>query len=257
MKDFLKEQLKEIPYFRATLRAVEASYYQTLDLVAPALDIGCGDGHFATQAFNRIIEIGIDPVRKSLCEAAQLHRYNVLVQGEGKELPFPDDWLGSAVSNSVFEHIEHIDEVLKELSRVLRPEAYLIFCVPNDGYLKELSLSRVFGKGYTRWFKRVTRVWHADDPRIWKERLQNTGFILEKTWNYFPPSALHMLEWGHYFGLPSLIIKWLTGRWILVPADWNIRFTEVAVRKYASPEPCADGVFTFYIARKYNKSNNH
>lgn len=250
MKDLLKEQLKKIPYFRATLRAVEASYYQKLDLVAPTLDIGCGDGRFATQAFNRILDVGIDPWRKSLKEATLLNRYHVMVQGDGNLLPFPDNSFGSAVSNSVFEHIEHIDDVLRELFRVMHPGAHLYFCVPNAGYLRDLSLSRLFGKGYAHWFKRVTRVWHADAPRIWRGRLEKAGFILEKTWNYFSPPALHMLEWGHYFGLPSLISKFITGHWILVSTDWNIRFIETIVRKYASPEPTEDGVFSFFIAKK-------
>ncbi len=250
MRNFLKDQLKEIPYFRATLRSVEASYYQSLDLAAPTLDVGCGDGHFASHAFTQTINVGIDPWRKPLREAAQLHGYEMLVQGEGNKFPFTDKWFGSVFSNSVLEHIDDVDEVLREVFRVMRPGAHFYFCVPNDGYLKSLSLSHVLGGGYKRWFKQITRVYHADNPRIWRERMENAGFVLERTWNYFSPAAMRMLEWGHYFGLPALIIKWVTGRWILVSADWNIHFTESLVRKYTSPEPIENGVFTFFIAKK-------
>jgi hypothetical protein len=61
---------------------------------------------------------------------------------------------------------------------------------------------------------------------------------------------MRVLEWGHYFGLPSLLAKKLIGKWIIVPAKWNLFLTEKFVRKFASPDPVPDGTFTFYFARK-------
>ena len=45
-----------------------------------------------------------------------------------------------------------------------------------------------------------------------------------------------MLEWGHYFGLPSLVTRKLFGRWILVPQKWNLGLTR-AVTQPAYAEP--------------------
>jgi len=61
---------------------------------------------------------------------------------------------------------------------------------------------------------------------------------------------MRVLEWGHYFGLPSLVSKALTGKWILSPTKWNLSLTESYLKKYTSPAPVEDGTFTFYIARK-------
>jgi hypothetical protein len=61
---------------------------------------------------------------------------------------------------------------------------------------------------------------------------------------------MRVLEWGHYFGLPSVVAKALTGNWIISPTHWNLAPTIAYLKKYASPEPVADGTFTFYIARK-------
>lgn len=44
-------QLQALPYFRALLRAVEADFYKDFELTAPVYDLGCGDGHFASQVF--------------------------------------------------------------------------------------------------------------------------------------------------------------------------------------------------------------
>ena len=85
-----------------------------------------------------------------------------------------------------------------------------------------------------------------DDPQV----LAAAGFDLEEYWHYFSPAAMRMLEWGHYFGLPSWILHKLTGRWILVGSPWNLWLTEKAVRRYASTQPVDDGTFTFYVARR-------
>ena len=45
-KDYLWLNLRDLPYFRAMLRAVEAEFYQEFELPSPTLDLGCGDGHF-------------------------------------------------------------------------------------------------------------------------------------------------------------------------------------------------------------------
>jgi hypothetical protein len=61
---------------------------------------------------------------------------------------------------------------------------------------------------------------------------------------------MRVLEWGHYFGLPSLVARKLTGKWVIAPIKWNLWLTEKLIRRYATIEPIEDGTFTFYVARK-------
>jgi SAM-dependent methyltransferase len=250
MKDYLYLHLRDLPYFRALIRGVEAVYYQTFDLPAPTLDVGCGDGHFASQIFDRKIDVGLDPWTGPIHEARQRGCYHLLVQADGSQSPFQDGYFASAFSNSVLEHIPHVDAVLVDTARVLKPGAPFYFCVPNERYLSELSLSRWLGKGYTDWFRRISRVQHADGPEIWEARLEQAGFRLERWWHYFSPSAMRVLEWGHYFGLPSLVARKLTGKWVLAPSKWNLWLTEKYILRHASTEPVEDGTFTFYVAKK-------
>ncbi|MBU2609552.1 MAG: class I SAM-dependent methyltransferase [Chloroflexi bacterium] len=247
---FLFPHLRDLPYFRALIRAVEAEFYQTLDLPSPTLDVGCGDGHFASLTFDRKIDVGLDPGHAPIHEAKTRRAYAALVEAEGGRMPFPNGYFASAFSNSVLEHIPHVEQVLVETARVLKPGAPFYFCVPNPRYLSELSISRLLGRGYTAWFRRISRVEHADEPEVWEARLEQAGFRLERCWRYFSPSAMRVLEWGHYFGLPSLVAKRLTGKWIIAPAKWNLWLTEKFVREYAATAPVEDGTFTFYIARK-------
>ena len=42
-----RQQLRELPAFRALLRAVEARFYDHIPLPDPVLDLGCGSGRAA------------------------------------------------------------------------------------------------------------------------------------------------------------------------------------------------------------------
>jgi SAM-dependent methyltransferase len=250
MKDFLFLQLRDLPYFRALLRAVESSFYQGLPLPGPVYDVGCGDGHFASLTFDQKIDVGLDPWHGPIHEATTHGAYRSLVEADGARSPFPSNHFASGFSNSVLEHIPHIDAVLADTARVLQPGAPFYFCVPNATHLTELSLARLLGRGYTEWFRRMSRVQHADMPDVWRDRLERAGFELVEWWHYFPPASTRVLEWGHYFGAPCLLVHAFTGRWILVPARWNLWLTERFVRNYATTAHTDDGTYTFYIARK-------
>ncbi len=258
-KDFLWPHLKTLPYFRSLLRTVEASYYQDLNLPEPVLDLGSGDGHFASLAFDFQIDVGLDPWWDPLVESKSYpESYDGLVQADGAEMPFPDDTFASSLSNSVLEHIPHLDDVLAETARVLRPGAPFVFCCPNSEYYHKLSFPAVLrslglnslAQKYQDWFMRMSRTEHADPVEVWQERLERAGFSLERYWHYFSPRSLHVLEWGHFLGAPTLLPMKLFRRWILAPTRWNLWLTEKLIRPYAATEPHPHGTYTFFIARK-------
>ena len=262
-KDYLWLHVRELPYFRALIRAVEARYYRDFDLPAPLLDVGCGDGHFATVAFDHLVDVGLDAGWRPLREASRRGGYLSLLQADGGQMPFPDGYFGSAFSNSVLEHIPHVDKVLAEVARVLQPEAPFVFCVPNHQFTASLSIGRAcdriglksLGDAYRRFFNRIARHVHCDPPPIWQARLELAGFNLERWWHYYSPAAMQVTEWGHYFGLPSLINYKLFGRWILIPTRWNLALIyNLMKRYYDAPAECEDGVCTFYIARRVGNS---
>jgi SAM-dependent methyltransferase len=257
-KDYLWLHLRELPYFRSTLRAVEARLLQDVDLPKPVLDIGCGDGHFASIALESQVDLGIDPFLPSLREAKRRGNYRTLIQSQGALLPLATGSLASAMSNSVLEHIPDLLPVLREVGRVLRPASPLVFTVPNPGYRTQLSVPNALrrikmkrlGRVYEDWFMWMSRTVNLYYEDEWEKILAEAGFEIERTFRYFSPSALHMLEWGHYFGAPCLLPRWITGRWILSPTRWNLWLTDRLVRRYYEEEPSEEGTYSFYLARK-------
>jgi len=262
MKDYLWPHLEELPYFRGMLRAIEARLMHDVPLPRLALDIGCGDGHFASTTFEHKIDVGFDPDRKSLIEAKGRGAHRSLVQAIGDELPFADSSFASALSNSVLEHVGNLQGVLAETGRVLEMGAHFAITVPNPGYRSQLSLPRFLSwlrlqrlaSGYRDWFMHMSRTWNLMDEQGWGALFKHTGFEVEQSERYFSPSALRALEWGHYFGAPTLLARWLTGRWILVPSRWNLLLTERITRRYYREAPAPEGTYTFYLASKVGQA---
>ncbi len=256
--DYLWRHIKELPYFRGLLRAVEARFYEDIPLAEPILDLGCGDGHFASAMPPHPPFFGIDPWWAPLTEARRRSGYCLVAQASGAAVPFPSGYFATVVSNSVLEHIPHLDPVLAEVGRVLKRGGRFVFCVPSDYFLSFLSISRGLrrvglagpARRYEAFFNRISRHHHCDDPDTWNARLNAAGLRMVRHWYYFSQGALSALEWGHYFGLPSLVAKKLVNRWVLVPARANLSLTDKITRLYYEEPLPERGAYLFFIAEK-------
>jgi SAM-dependent methyltransferase len=262
-REGFRRQLRELPAFRALLRAVEADFYRDVLLPEPVLDLGCGDGHFAEVAFEQQLDVGLDPWWEPLTEAAARGRHRRLTYALGAPMPFADKSFRTVVSNSVLEHIPEVEPVLAEVARVLAPGGAFHFTVPGPNFRHFLSLARFLdalalpglAERYRRLFDRISRHRYYWEPEEWRDRLGRVGLVVDRWWGYFSPGALAALEWGHPLGLPTVLVKRLTGRWLLVPQDWNLALTERLLRRfYEEPLPEA-GAYLFFSARKRDQEN--
>lgn len=254
----LWRHLSSLPYFRGFLRAVEDRFYQEIPLVPPILDLGSGDGHFASAAFEHKLDVGLDPWVAPTLEAKRRAAYRMLVLGAGAVIPFKAASFATVTSTSVLEHILDLEPVLREVARVLIPGGQFVFCVPNHRF-PELLWGRNFftrlglpalGAAYSRFFNRIARHAHTDAPQVWIARLEQAGFEVLDTWDYFPKKALHILEWGHPLGLPALISKRLFGRWVLMPTRWNLALPWQWTRPFMDDPRSPEGVCSFFISRR-------
>ncbi len=256
--DLLWRQLKTIPAFRAILRAVEARFYGCVELPAPVLDVGCGDGHFSQVTFPGRLAAGIDPWWNPLKKSAQAGQYDVLAQAMGNRLPFPDNHFASAFSNSVLEHIPNIQPVLNEVNRVLQPHGRFLITMPSHYFTEWLGGAAFFEKlgseGLADWyrgkFNGISRHAHTDPPEVWAARLAQAGFEIERWQYYFSKEALRALEIGHGQGIPSAVMHALTGHWIVAPWESSLKWTERWLRPYYDEPFGETGAYLLIVARK-------
>jgi ubiquinone/menaquinone biosynthesis C-methylase UbiE len=109
------------------------------------LDLGCGEGHIGDMLFNKI-DIGLDLTRDEVKKARELPVYKNVVTADAKRIPFSDRTFDIVFSNSVIEHIPGIEQVLSEVSRVLRREGLFIFTVPSHKFSDYLYFTTFFKK---------------------------------------------------------------------------------------------------------------
>ncbi len=214
-------------------------------LVHPVLDVGCGDGHFASVTYDEPIDVGIDVDDRNLTEAAARRPavYRDVVRASATAMPFPDGAFGTVVSNSSLEHIPDIDGALGEIARVLRIGGTFATTLPSEHYpefLMGATLARRIGlegvaRGYGALFNRISHHYHVDPPEVWRARLAAVGLDVVEHAYYFSPAAHRTFDLAHYLGVPTLLTKRLLGRWILHPLQtkpfewWYRRYYEEAL----------------------------
>ncbi|XOB46583.1 MAG: class I SAM-dependent methyltransferase [Candidatus Nealsonbacteria bacterium] len=102
---------------------------------AKFLDVGCAEGnaslrHAESAGIKKENIFGLDIDDKYLEIAKE--KFKVFkVDFEKDSFPFEDNYFDLILVDQVFEHIKNISNLSKEISRVLKPNGYLIVLTPN------------------------------------------------------------------------------------------------------------------------------
>lgn len=253
--DVLARHLKEVPPFRALIRAMESQLIQQAGpLPAPVLDIGCGDGHFACTGLHFMPDLGVDPAFARIREASARGCHRALITGRAEKLPIADHSFGSVVANCVLEHVLPLEQALAEIHRVLSPEGRFLFGVPSDSFADMLGGSRLLqflhaprlAQAYGNWFNRRSLHFHVDPPHAWLHRLQRHGFRC-RHWQYYGSAAsLAIFDGLHYLSIPQLVSHRFTGRWVWGRPPALQRLYERWLRPLAEEPPPAQGGYIFF-----------
>lgn len=261
-RDYLREHLRQVPAFRALVRSVECRLFEEAfaqeGVAQPLLDVGCGDGLFASLAFTEPPFAGIDPDQASLREARGRRAHLHIVAASATALPFPDQFFNTVVANCVIEHIADLDETLSEISRVLRPGGRFLFGVPSHRFADMLlmpTMLRALGlnkpaRAYGNWFNNHSRHFHTYDPATWKHHLAARGFQVDHSEYYLTPAAHRAFDVAHYLGIPRLVSRKLTGKWVAFPNPVSNYLFEKWLRPHYDAPPVAEGPYIFFRARK-------
>lgn len=106
------------------------------------LDLGCAGGFMAEALDDRGAQVtGIDPAAEAI-EAARNHAKGRTITydvGVGEALPYTDGQFDAVVCVDVLEHVQDLDKVLIEVTRVLKPGGMFLFDTINRNPIARLA----------------------------------------------------------------------------------------------------------------------
>jgi SAM-dependent methyltransferase len=126
-----------------------SAFVASLEPVARALDLGCGDGRLTREL--RATEVtAADVSGLALARArARLPQARLLEIEPGRPLPLPDNAFDLVLIAETLEHVQDVQTLLSEARRVLRPGGRLALTTPAHGRLAGLEiLLRGFGRRF-------------------------------------------------------------------------------------------------------------
>jgi len=143
-----------------------------------ALDYGCGNGDIVKSAIEKGYKFyGIENfygMDKNYIDNLKFKCKIDLVKSDGTT-PYEDNYFDYIFSNQVFEHVQNLELVLKELQRILKPGGVMVHSFPVKEYLMEghilipffhwLPREYYFRRLYTKFFIKLGlgNIWISDD----------------------------------------------------------------------------------------------
>ena len=187
------------------IRTAEAELLSTVSIESPALDLCCGDGFFASLIYPSGFEAGCDVSESALQQATKRNIYGCLACADiTSEIPFPDAYFNTVVSNSALEHIEDIDDALQEVARVLKPGGRLYTtCGSNFAYewwpLGHDALNRYLA---------FQPVYNCFSLQEWERRMGMVGLRVMDHQYYLSKPATQLLmfldyHFSHVYGISN------------------------------------------------------
>ncbi len=148
----------------------------------PILDLGCGDGSFASVLFQKI-DYGVDPDPIAVGIASIMGIYDKTLNTLAEETGLPNSSVGSVFSNSVLEHTINLGAIIEEVARILKPNGVFMFTVPNWKF--NYIMKKYFGKREAeRLNERVFYHRNLLTNVEWVQLLEKRNFCVEKVQNY-------------------------------------------------------------------------
>lgn len=257
VKQFLKEYLSQRPLFLSLIRARELELFSDLfklNYLHPILDVGCGDGFFASVLMNNnvippetgiqgerlfdarsqiktgmtksVIDVGLDMPGSRMGEAGKLGVYKKLVEFDGVSMPFKSGSFQTVISNCVLEHVERLPELLREIYRVLKPGGRFVTTVMARPWEENLVGALLLGNNYRNYMRSKQVHLNLFTRDQWRKAFTNAGFAIARPYKgfsvraevgYLSPNACRLIDVCHYLSVPNLVSYKLFGKWVLTP----------------------------------------
>jgi SAM-dependent methyltransferase len=170
-------------------RGWEYAAYRRFTLDEPVLDIGCGDGRFFRLVWPGIGDaVGLD-INPGIVEVAtNSTTYRDVYVAPAYDLPFESGSFASVFANCSLEHMDHLSDVFRHISRCLCPRGKFLFSVVTEKFLEwamlPLLLQLVGAPDQAKFLQSSHSQYHhlvnAFSPEIWTAQLSEAHFEIEE-----------------------------------------------------------------------------
>lgn len=169
-------------------RAWEYAAYQKFNLDGRVLDVGCGDGRYFQLIWPKItraVGVDMDPAVVVLAQNSGI--YEAVHQTMANAIPERSACCDHAFANCSLEHMDHLDAVLREICRCVKPGGMLICSVVTNRFVEWAMLSKLVRMaGYAGAADSLQRQYedyhHLANPlpvHEWQKAFRRAGFATE------------------------------------------------------------------------------
>jgi len=169
-------------------RAWECAAYASFRIDGRVLDLGCGDGRYFRLVWPDADNVvGVDREEGVAQAGMRSGVYRTVHVAEAHEVPEQDESFDHVFANCSLEHMDHLDAVLAEIFRCLKPGGSLLCSVVTDRFvqwnlLPHLVETAGFKAASTNLATDFLDFHHLVNPlsaEEWKKRFQAAGFVPE------------------------------------------------------------------------------
>jgi 2-polyprenyl-3-methyl-5-hydroxy-6-metoxy-1,4-benzoquinol methylase len=193
---------------------------------APILDVGCGDGLFASVAFAGAEVWGIDVDAREGRWAAASRAYSQVLLADVTQAKLPEAFFETCVANCSLEHVPRIDLAMQNILRSLKPGGRVLMFVPNALWAEQLLSYRflaaigapVLAAALREGIDEVFRHEHLYDAAGWRKLVEDAGFEVEQVDPVLSSATTVAFEALLLPSLAGKLNKALTTRWTNFPA---------------------------------------
>lgn len=254
LRKYISKYLQNRPAFFALIRPQEAELFEQNKnlLKPPILDLGCGDGFFASLVWGKgKIDVGLDLVNERTRKIETAKIYKIIKYYNGVKIPYPDAYFQTVVSNCVLEHVEKLPELLEEIYRVLKNGGIFLTSVATDKWESFLFGTKIFGKNYVSFMRKKQDHRNLLSSEEWRKEYHASGFKIEKEFGYLSRATSQWLDIFHYISAFELISYKLFQKWVLFPKIIEILQTEKLIEKLiVYPKTIKESAAIFFVLQK-------
>lgn len=224
----LEDFLRYFPHTPAALAVKECARLTELrryDCAGPILDVGCGDGLFASIAFAGVEVWGIDVDAHEGRWAMASRAYSQIILGDITSAQLPTDFFATCVANCSLEHVPRLDLALDTIRRSLRRDARAFLFVPDRRWARHMvsitalerlglrALADVVEDAINEFFKHH----HLYDAHGWEQVVAASGLVVEEVKPVLSTATTVAFEALLLPSLAGWLNKHLTSRWTNFP----------------------------------------